>query len=353
LATIYAIRGLLLEEILLNLLSASGYLIVEYDSNDITLKTRSTGVLEVKGRGSNHQIDAIASFSVSPPFSYPVRLLLEAKFYNYKVGIDIVRNAVGVLKDVSEFSAVVNNKIFKPKYHYQYAIFTSSSFTKQAQEYAFAQDIYLIKLENNQYFYPAIEALKNLSYTDFSGENDKNIEIDLSGLRKNIRSSLKGNGNQGISRYCSSYHFNAEKLFDIIDLNLELHNSYLGVLCNRFPIFLTASKDFNIEYLIQNPTIRIYRDNNKWYIAKNNTECLNLGERDNIIFSFDLPVDLFKLYADNKMLSKNRALDLKQEFMNSIQIIFKGRDRNRNIMSSLELKLDNDWLNDMRASLDN
>ncbi|PZO38900.1 MAG: hypothetical protein DCF19_15635 [Pseudanabaena frigida] len=351
-ATIYAIRGLLLEEILLNLLSASGYLIVEKSSDDITLETRSPGVLEVKGRGSNHQIDAIASFSISPPFSYPVRLLLEAKFYNKKVGIDIVRNAVGVLKDVSEFSAVVNNKIFKPKYHYQYAIFTSSSFTKQAQEYAFAQDIYLIKLENNQYFYPVIEALKNLSYTDFSGENDKNIEIDLSGLRKNIRSSLKGNGKQGISRYCSRYNFNTENICDIIDLNLELHNSYLGVLCNRFPIFLTASRDFNIEYLIQNPTIRIYRDNNKWYIVKNNEEYLNLDERD-IIFSFDLPVDLFKLYADNKMLSKNRALDLKQEFMNSIQIIFKGRDRDRNIMSSLELKLDNDWLNGMRASLDN
>ena len=77
-ATIYAIRGLLLEEILLNLLSASGYLIVEYDSNDITLKTRSSGVLEVKGRGSNHQIDAIASFSISPAL-----LGLRGKLYNY------------------------------------------------------------------------------------------------------------------------------------------------------------------------------------------------------------------------------------------------------------------------------
>ncbi|MCL1489672.1 MAG: restriction endonuclease [Pseudanabaena sp. Salubria-1] len=347
-ATIYAIRGLLLEEILLNLLSASGYLIVEYDSNDITLKTRSSGVLEVKGRGSNHQIDAIASFSISPPFSYPVRLLLEAKFYNEKVGIDIVRNAVGVLKDVSEFWAVVNNKIFKPRYHYQYAIFTSSSFTKQAQEYAFAQDIYLIKLENNQYFYPVIEALRNLSYTDFSGEDDKNIEIDLSGLRKNIRASLREDGNQGIFNYCRRYNFDREKLSDIINLNSELHNSYLGVLGNIFPIFLTASRDFDIEYLIDNPTIRICWNNNKWYIVKNNAECSHLNERD-IIFSFDLPLDLFKLYADNKMLSKNRALDLKQEFMNSIQIVFKDR-RNR-IISSLELKLDNDWLREMREHI--
>ena len=48
---------------------------------------------------------------------------------------------------------------------------------------------------------------------------------------------------------------------------------------------------------------------------------------------------LFKLYSDNNMLTKSRALDLKQDFMSSIKIMF--RDPNRRFMSSLELRLDN------------
>lgn len=94
-ATIYAIKGLLLEEVLLNLLKESGYSTVNNANNDATLKQGHSGI-EVKGRGLNHQIDVIADFIMTPPFSYPVRLLLEAKFYSSKVGIDIIRNAVEV-----------------------------------------------------------------------------------------------------------------------------------------------------------------------------------------------------------------------------------------------------------------
>lgn len=48
-ATIYAIKGLLLEEVLLNLLKESGYSIVNDVNNDATLKQGHSGI-EVKGR---------------------------------------------------------------------------------------------------------------------------------------------------------------------------------------------------------------------------------------------------------------------------------------------------------------
>ena len=86
-AKIYAIKGLLLEEVLLSLLRASGYIAVENVNNDTTLMIGSSG-MEVRGRGSSHQIDAIADFAIAPPFLYPTRLLLEAKFYQSNVGIE-------------------------------------------------------------------------------------------------------------------------------------------------------------------------------------------------------------------------------------------------------------------------
>jgi hypothetical protein len=297
---------------------------------------------------NQHQIDAIADFSISPPFAYPIRLLLEAKFYQRNVGIEIVRNAVGVVKDVNEFW-IASNNMSKPRFHYQYAIFTSSSFTKPAQEYAFAQDIYLIKLENNRYFYPIIESLAELNYSDFGGESETQINIDLTELRKNIRKSLSIENPCGITEYCVRQNFNREKLNNIVQSSLRLGASYLGVLGNSFPVFLTPSEFFDIDNLIADPTVRICWNSEKWYIVRQHAICQSLNESD-IIFSFDLPDELFKLYSENNMLSQSRALDLKQDFMSSIQITF--RDPNRKFMSSLELKLDDGWLRRFREHLD-
>src|SRR5689334_20220657 len=91
------LRGLLLEEAILFLLSSSGYEPVTTVGRDSTLFAGPSG-MEVRGRGARHQIDAIADFKVPPPFGNPQRLLLEAKFLVSKVGLPTIRNAVGTLK---------------------------------------------------------------------------------------------------------------------------------------------------------------------------------------------------------------------------------------------------------------
>lgn len=348
-ATIYAIKALLLEEVLLNLLKHSGYIPVNSTENDPTLKDGSAGI-EVKGRGWNHQIDAIADFAMSPPFSYPIRLLLEAKFYADPIGIDIIRNAVGVLKDVDEFWVSNNlDRMAKPRYHYQYAIFTSSSFTFPSQQYAFAQDIYLIKLENNKYFLPIVNAIDSLTFEDFHGESNLKIDIHLSTLRKKIRESLKYSNDYEFNTYITYNSFSQEKLSNIFQKSTALSSSYLGMISQRFPIFLTPSPTFNIQNLIVDPTIRICWDNDYWYIVKRTANCRYLSD-DDILFSFDLPEDIFKLYTDNDMLTPRKALDLKGELMSSIQIVFQSSDQR--LISSIELRLDDNWLENAKRHMD-
>ena len=75
------LRGALLEEAILPLLQHSGYAVVVQPDGDPTLQPGKAG-LEVVGRGAWHQIDAIADFKLTPPFSNPHRLLIEAKFYS-------------------------------------------------------------------------------------------------------------------------------------------------------------------------------------------------------------------------------------------------------------------------------
>lgn len=170
-ATIPQIRGMLLEEAVLYLLRSSGYRTIDDPRNDPTLRKGYAG-LEVIGRGSIHQIDAIADFTVAQPFSHPQRLLVEAKFKKGRVGIEVLRNAIGVLKDVDEYWVTSNRNPghnvrpgvadgeIKNRYHYQYAVFSATGYAPQAEDYAYAQDIYLIPLARSRFMEPIIASIR-------------------------------------------------------------------------------------------------------------------------------------------------------------------------------------------------
>ena len=147
-ASVNQVRGVLPEEAILMRLRASG-ISHGHDCSRRSNFVRGPARLNVWGRGGKHQIDAIADLRIGQPFSNPQRLLVEARAYSNerKVGLPIVRGAVGVLKDVSEFW--VKNRPDQPaasRYHYQFAIFTTSEFTGDAQDYAFAHDVHLLPL---------------------------------------------------------------------------------------------------------------------------------------------------------------------------------------------------------------
>jgi len=91
-----------LEEILARLLNRSGYqLLVEASQDADALRDGRHGLL-VRGRGSDHQADALGELLVPTPFSLPLRLFVEAKFRGRPAGIADVRNALGVVNDVNE-----------------------------------------------------------------------------------------------------------------------------------------------------------------------------------------------------------------------------------------------------------
>ena len=77
-ASAHQVRGVLLEEAVLMLLRAAGYRTVTHAGTDPTLGTCAAG-LTVLGRGTCHQIDAIADLRIGQPFSNPQWLLVEAK----------------------------------------------------------------------------------------------------------------------------------------------------------------------------------------------------------------------------------------------------------------------------------
>lgn len=165
-------KGYLLEIVLSKLIEVNGYEVINEQNfkklnigRDGEIKKLCNG-LNVKGRGGYHQFDTLGTFKVTPPFVYPLRLFVEAKFYSpgRQVGIDRVRVGVGILNDVNTNYSTVNmtsDQLSVARYHYHYALFSTSGFSETAQRYAIAYRIQLIDLSGTEYK-PIIESIDNI-----------------------------------------------------------------------------------------------------------------------------------------------------------------------------------------------
>ena len=337
------VRGMLLEEALLYLLRVSGYRTLDNNAvhQDPTLFNGPNG-LEVKGRGSKHQIDAIADFRVVTPFTYPPRLLVEAKCYRNTspVGLEIIRNAVGVLKDVSERWISINSggNVVKKRYHYQYAVFSASGYTEEAKMYAFAQDIYLISLSNSRFIQPLIRTIQtfnNRAVKELSASKEPGYR--LKDLRQEIRKLI-----YSTSEFRQQSIFTDSQNLDFLNQFISevkrMNGAILGTLGGQFPVFLTPNPDQNLWELRDSMSVRLHWDRKSWYIS---------DEQGKPLFSFDLPTELEAYYTVGDILPLERALDLKSERLSEIQAILTEEDRIR----ILTLRLDMQWLNEVRQHL--
>ena len=146
------LRGYLLEEALAWLLRSSAYeLLVSADQDPAELEPHGNE-LRVRGRGTTHQVDVLGEFAYTPAFSLPIRLFLEAKFYSTPCGLGVVRNALGVIQDVNQnYKTDAHSSRPRRRFQYCYALFSTSGFSKEAQDYALAHQISLIDLSSASY----------------------------------------------------------------------------------------------------------------------------------------------------------------------------------------------------------
>lgn len=152
-----ALRGYVLEELLAKLFLRSGYdLLVDATQDNFMLSNGASG-LEIHGRGANHQADVLGELRARPPFTYPLRVFVEAKYRRKPVGLEVVRNAVGVINDVNEFYTGSNAKSGVQRHDYRYTLFSTSGYTGDAERYALAQRISLVDLRD-----PAFRSLIRL-----------------------------------------------------------------------------------------------------------------------------------------------------------------------------------------------
>lgn len=326
------LKGYLLEEALAFLLKNTGYrLLVDPRQDPYELKSRGNGLVVI-GRGGEHQADVLGQLYWIPTFTYPIRLFIEAKFRNGKTGIDVVRSAIGILEDLNQnYSTMRETRILVRRYHYNYAIFSTSGFSKNAVDMAIAHKISLIDLSGNDYYTlrNAIDSTANniIHTLKLSGDSDIDETKESRGsLIKAIRDFLRKELRTWppeIPYYEPHDIQTIFKLTDFFDTFIhhltKIKELFVGMANGPFLLVLKADnpEDF-INYARKYPTHKIhinwsYNDNHgrRWKITPYNSE--------DYVLSFTLPRTLEEFIFGSNNPTKT-ALLAKSEFLASITI---------------------------------
>lgn len=319
----YQVAGALLEEAILAVLAQAGFSPLRDYQDDPTIDP-TAAPFTIYGRGTSHQIDAVADPLIGYPFSSPPRLLIEAKAYAQRrhVGLDIVRNAVGTLKDLTEFWRPALGGLQLPRYNYRYAIFSTSDFSLNAQEYAYAQDVYLLPLRRSAFFRPVVNGVDHVRMYFESDENRWPEDRSLSDYRARARHALSvvlpGELGDELEPLVAGVH--------------EVRVGLVAVAARQFPIFLAPRSPDVVDDLADVETVRIYWDQNGWYLRRR-------GAGENL-FSFDVPEHLLRRYAEEGGLRREAALRMKADNLASLQA-FHLRD---GVPRLIQFQLDGDWI---------
>jgi hypothetical protein len=305
-------RGVLLEIVLAKLIEVNGYEIIRNeDGREIERRSNN---LNLKGRGGFHQFDTLGRFKITPPFVYPLRLFVEAKFYSKQpVGIEKVRMGVGILADVNTNYSTVDlddNELSIERYHYHYAIFSTTGFSEPAQRFAIAHRIHLVDLSGEEY-----KVFKDLIYSivEYFSLNDTEDKVRDEFLEfktwfvdaldyTNLNILLENNTN-----------FNDDSLINMVMILKDYVDNqfmYLATINSPFIIPLLTKPAFN-KLLKRNPHQKIgikwgEQKPDKWIIVATDRQ---LNKR--ITINFTLPKLLIDYMMSNNDIN-DAAKDIKE-----------------------------------------
>jgi len=140
--------GYLFEEEIRNLLEESGFVDVRNEP--------------LEGRGTNHEIDAYGIYSIPVPFTYPIRLIAEAKCYEDSIELPLIRSFFGVVTDISEnYFSRKGEKNVKARFLDTGCFFAANSFTKPSQDFAWAHNIFLVSFSGIEQMKAVVNNIRN------------------------------------------------------------------------------------------------------------------------------------------------------------------------------------------------
>lgn len=321
------LRGYLLEEALAWMLRNTGYRIMEREEEDPDELAMRGETLLVRGRGTTHQVDVLGEFALTPAFSLPIRMFLEAKFNRNPCDLAVVRNAHGVIYDVNEHFITVRGSRPRRRYQYVYTLFSTNGFTKPAQDYALAQQISLVDLSGESF-----DWLRSMVYGTaaelYRLRNQHRIrEFPVNWMRRVTRTMLQGEyaAPEMIGTETNAPRFRSAALHVLEEfaqglLSREDAELLLGFPAAPFVLMLGSDDPAQfIEYAEANPShgVRLRRrgpgSNAEWAVTP-------WDDEGAYRLTFNLPDRIESWIGDKEEYRRVRANAFKEEFLPTITV---------------------------------
>lgn len=157
---------------------------VEVKSDGLYVFDGTSGQM-IQGLGEAHNSDVLLEPPVQIPLFTQTRVLIECKDYEQKVGLNIIRSALGLREDINHFELVDKNELLSRKsqrrkgiiktferFSYQVAVASTSGFTVPAQKFAATHRIPLIEFDKMPFWRQYTDMMEQLEE-----ENDDEVII--------------------------------------------------------------------------------------------------------------------------------------------------------------------------------
>ena len=226
---------------------AAGYIF----ENQILELLGESGFIEVTkgnlpGRGTEHQIDAYGKFSFPTPFTYPIRLIAEAKCLEKSVGLAQLRSFFGVITDISENYIVGpdRQRNTPDRYSDTGCFFSAESFSPKAQDFAWAHNIFIISFAGIPQTKEIIEKIRK--FTKSMPES----ELDELSKKKGKQKEELWNKYQ---TWLTSHSMNEQNLI-VVEKKPSL---LVGIIDNTYPVIVVGNKGWYKDFKISCKTDNI------------------------------------------------------------------------------------------------
>lgn len=330
------IRGYLFELAIVYLLKNNGFSLIERNDRKY-IRRNSNNIIEMKGRGTWHQIDCPFDYNIITPFMFPLRLIGEVKFYSNAIHKEKIREFIGVIKDIQENYIVdEHNKedynMLKPRYIEAGVYFSANGFQHEAEKLAYAHGIKTISYLNNPVIKEIKDSIINVETHVIDAKNRKEyfkylkigmLQNDSKNINEDILRNLE---NIYIKNYINSVKSIITNFVATNDTGVLFH----FISKDQYPFNLfenTDEQECRVRYT------RIDDKNNIFWIEFTNDE--QKGK-----FYFTPPKELEKAAS----IGGNEIVGEKKRIFNKLSLNLKIHG----IQRSLVLKIDKEWLKQMK-----
>lgn len=388
---LWNIRGYLYEIFIAKHLQDNGFEECRKSKTTRGCQVNSSG--EIEGRGEFHQIDFSGVYTKLTPYMYPLRVLAECKYYKKPLDKKIIRQYIGVVKDITENYYVPDSikksnimSIFdksSPRFTDIPMIFSANGFDTHAENLAWAQGINVISHRNIPIFDAILEnidelavQIKDLCQLHPACKESECIQlikyainsIDITNINdwiefENIlhRQLLESNDLQTLHHIYHHCHFTTlcEKAYGLAQKIKEINTFIVATTDNGIIVNLVSNDSFPEELFQISPDLENSQDYNpNRAFAGVYFETIDNERRDKVFyfeFNTDSQERRFYFQPNRQMLtdqfaelSEQERIYLKKDFVGRVTFLYEINKVNR--VLEIEVKFPSETVREIQKT---